>query len=90
MLVNYWWHAAGGPDIGVASGFDVLLHAILNLRPLSPSDRAAWEALFEYYVFGPQDGVTGHIPAQRQGILGALSPEDIARVRQTLAQRLKP
>jgi hypothetical protein len=90
MLVNYWWHAAGGPDIGVASGFDALLHAILDLRTLSASDRAAWEALFEYYVFGSQEGVTEHIPAPRQGILGALTPEDIGRVRQMLAQRLKP
>ncbi len=89
MLVNYWWHAAGGPDIGVASGFDALLHAILDLRTLSASDRAAWEALFEYYVFGSQDGVTEHIPRERQGVLGALTPEDIARVRAALAQRLK-
>jgi hypothetical protein len=34
--------------------------------------------------------VTEHIPKERQGILGALSPEDIGRVRQMLAQRLKP
>src|SRR5579863_958519 len=89
MLVNYWWHAAGGSDIGVASGFDALLHAILDLRTLSASDRAAWAALFEYYVFGSQDGVTDHIPTQRQGILGALTAEDIGRVRAALAQRLK-
>lgn len=89
MLVNYWWHAAGGPDIGVASGFDALLHAILDLRTLSASDRAAWAALFEYYVFGSQDGVTEHIPRERQGILGALTAEDIGRVRAALAQRLK-
>jgi hypothetical protein len=89
MLVNYWWHAAGGADIGVASGFDALLHAILDLRTLSASDRAAWEALFEYYVFGSQDGVTEHIPRERQGVLGALTPEDIGRVRAALAQRLK-
>jgi hypothetical protein len=89
MLVNYWWHAAGGPDIGVASGFDALLHAILDLRTLSASDRAGWAALFEYYVFGSQAGVTEHIPRERQGVLGALTPEDIGRVRATLAQRLK-
>jgi hypothetical protein len=89
MLVNYWWHAAGGPDIGVAAGFDALLHAILNLRTLSAPDRAAWAALFEYYVFGSQDDVTEHIPRERQGVLGALSPQDIGRLRATLAQRLK-
>ncbi len=89
MLVNYWWHAAGGPDIGVASGFDSLLHAILNLRTLAAPERAAWAALFEYYVFGSHDGVTQHIPSERQGILGELSAADIGRVRAALAQRLK-
>jgi hypothetical protein len=88
MLVNYWWHAAGGADIGVASGYDPLLHAILNLRNLSAPDRAAWAALFEYYVFGSQEGVTEHIPPERQGILGALSDEEMGRVRAMLAQRL--
>ncbi len=89
VLVNYWWHAAGGPAIGAASGFDALLHAMLDLRTLPAADREGWRALFEYYVFAPQDGVTEHIPQQRQGILGRLSPEDIGRLRATLAQRLK-
>jgi hypothetical protein len=89
LLVNYWWHAAGGAEIGVASGFDSLLHAIVNVRNLSAPDRAAWAALFEYYVFGSPAGVTDHIPPERRGILGALSGEELARVRATLAQRSK-
>ncbi|GAC1459067.1 MAG: cupin-like domain-containing protein [Steroidobacteraceae bacterium] len=89
MLVNYWWHAAGGADIGVASGFAALLHAIVDLRTLAAPDRAAWRALFEHYVFGSQNGVTEHIPPQRQGVLGAPSAQDIERLRATLAQGLK-
>jgi hypothetical protein len=88
VLVNYWWHAAGGPSIGTASGFDSLLHAMLNLRALPPHARAAWRALFERYVFGPQDEIVEHIPAARHGILGDIAPETVVRLRAELAQRL--
>jgi hypothetical protein len=89
VLVNYWWHASGGLAQEAPSGFDALLHAILNLRELPPADRAAWRALFDRYVFGPQDEVTAHIPAHRHGLLGPLSAQDVAALRAGLAQRLK-
>jgi hypothetical protein len=103
LLVNYWWHAAAGTSAvastavapvatGIAagglSGFDALIHAILNLRSLPPATREAWRALFEHYVFGPQADVTGHIPAHRHGMLGELSPADAARLRAFLKERL--
>ncbi len=88
-LVNYWWHAGGGPAEGAASGFDSLLHAMLNLRALPPTARAAWRALFEHYVFGDPAGVAEHIAPGRAGILGSLSPADIERLRALLAARLK-
>src|SRR6185312_12368794 len=59
VLVNYWWHSVPGTPVGSDSGFDTLLHAILNVRTLPPDARAAWRALFEHYVFGDQTGVTG-------------------------------
>ena len=90
LLVNYWWHAAGGATGSAASGFDSLLHAMLNLRSLPAPARAAWRALFEYYVFGEPDGVTAHIPAQRRGILDPLSDADAERLRAQLVQRLQP
>ena len=88
VLVNYWWHPLGGPAIGAASGFDSLLHTMLNLRELPAPARAAWRAVFDHYVFGPQEVVTAHIPEQRRGLLGRLAPEILARVRAELAQRL--
>ena len=88
VLVNYWWHAGGGPMTGAASGFDSLLHAMLNLRTLPPHARAAWRALFERYVFGPQDETVEHIPAALRGILGDIPPETVIRLRAELAQRL--
>jgi hypothetical protein len=82
LLVNYWWPATA------ASGFDCLIAAILDLRPLPETTREAWRTLFEHYVFGAQSEVTKHIPPQRRGVLGDLSPADAAKVREYLARRL--
>lgn len=89
VLVNYWWHVQGGTAVGAASGFDGLLVSILNLRALPPEARAAWRALFEHYVFGDPEAVTGHIPPHRHGLLGPLAPADAQRLREQVAQRLK-
>jgi hypothetical protein len=89
VLVNYWWHALGGPPAGEASGFDSLQHAILCLRRLPPGTRQAWRSLYEHYVFGPREDVTAHIPGQRHGILGELAPAEAAALRAQLAERLK-
>jgi cupin-like protein len=88
VLVNYWWHASGAA-LGSDSGYDSLRHAILNIRQLPAPARAAWRALFEHYVFGEPQDVTGHIPPHRQGLLGKLTPAEIERLREQLAQRLK-
>jgi len=88
VLVNYWWHASGAA-LGSVSGYDSLLHAILNIRQLPPPVREAWRALFEHYVFGPQSQVSAHIPAERRGVLGTLAPADVERLQAQLAQRLQ-
>jgi Cupin-like domain len=95
VLVNYWWHAASdsqcagtGPAVGAASGFDALSHALLNLRTLPEPTRAAWQALFDHFVFGASADITDHIPSHRHGMLGTLSPEDVARLRAYLKERL--
>jgi hypothetical protein len=88
LLVNYWWHAIPGVATDAISGFDGLIHAILNLRALPEPTRAAWRALFDHYVFGPQTGVTQHIPEHRLGLLGKMSAADAARLARHLAERL--
>ena len=90
VLINYWWHAAGGVGDRRNSAFDSLFHGILSLRDLPPETRRAWGALFEHYVFGEPEEVIGHIPARRRGILGRLSPEDATKLRSQLAKRLAP
>jgi hypothetical protein len=89
LLINYWWHAIPGTAVGVAAGFEALVHALLALRALPPATRAAWQALFEHYVFSDSGGNLEHIPPERRGVLGTLSTEDAARVRAYLAERLQ-
>jgi hypothetical protein len=88
VWVNYWWLTGGAP-LGSVSGYDSLLHAILNIRQLPSPVREAWRALFDYYVFGPQSQVSAHIPEERRGVLGALAPADAERLQTQLAQRLQ-
>lgn len=89
LLINYWWHALPGTTVGAAAGFEALIHALLSLRELPPPTRAAWQALFDHYVFSDSATAVEHIPAQRRGVLGTLSTEDAARVRAYLAERLQ-
>ncbi|HEY2809647.1 MAG TPA: cupin-like domain-containing protein [Steroidobacteraceae bacterium] len=89
LLVNYWWHASGDARIDGACGFDALILAMLNLRNVPAATRSAWQALFEYYVFNVAGEPGAHIPAQRRGLLGALSAEDSAKLRAHLGQRVR-
>ena len=89
LLVNYWWHAAVTTTGRTESAFESLMHSILNLRHLPPETRAAWGAIYAHYVFGTDADVTAHIPAERRGLLGDLSPERVRELRADLVNRLK-
>jgi hypothetical protein len=88
VLVNYWWHDLAGDGAGADSAFDALVHGILSIRALPPATRRAWSALFEHYVFGAGSGVIEHIPQERHGMLGELSPEQQTALRAHLMRRL--
>jgi hypothetical protein len=88
VLVNYWWHDNAEDVARADSGFDALLHGILNIRALPPATRRAWSDLFEQYVFGDEAAATAHIPQERRGILGTLSAQQIAALRAQLVKRL--
>jgi len=89
VLVNYWWHDFAGEGASADSAFDALLQGILSIRKLPPATRRAWAAFFEHYVFAaPQDAVR-HIPAARHGILGDLTADKSAALREHLVKRLQ-
>jgi Cupin-like domain len=85
MLVNYWWN--DGPP-GAGSAWDVLLHAFMALRPLSPKARRYWAAMLLHYGL-EQDGPAGsHLPPHARGVLDARSPQDLNAMRAALLRNL--
>ncbi|UNK48500.1 cupin-like domain-containing protein [Lysobacter sp. S4-A87] len=80
-LVNYWWRPEAYPGHVAEPGLDALAHCILAFKSLPDAERAAWKALLDHYVFG-DESPAAHIPEARRGILGPLTPEVVAKLRQ--------
>jgi len=69
----------GSPD-------DALLAALTSLRGLPDDQRAVWRALFDHYIFGANGDPGAHLPPDVKGILGPITPEQVAWTRSTLIQ----
>jgi hypothetical protein len=82
VLVNYWWNEARQ----AGSPFDCMLHAILTIRDLPPTQRAVWRKLFEHYVFTSPDEALAHLPPEQRGMLGPPSAERTHAIRAILAR----
>jgi hypothetical protein len=84
VLVNYWWNEAEASTAPMGA----LIHAMLAVRDLPESQRDAWRAMFEAFVFDALDPPGGHLPEDRRGVQGRLSPAAVAQMRQILARTL--
>ncbi|MDR7136008.1 hypothetical protein J2X06_003226 [Lysobacter niastensis] len=84
-LVNYWWRPAAFPGHVAEPGLDALLHCILAFKSLPHAERDAWKVLLDHYVFSDEDPAA-HIPSSRRGVLGPLTPEMVARLKQLMAK----
>jgi mannose-6-phosphate isomerase-like protein (cupin superfamily) len=87
ILVNYWWDDAPARQPGLAP-INSLIHALLSFEDLPQHQRAAWQAMFDHFVFHADGDPNAHIPEDKRGIRGRLSDESKARMRRTLAQML--
>ncbi|MGF7152024.1 hypothetical protein FHS96_005692 [Sphingomonas zeicaulis] len=86
ILVNYWWNEAPAHADNPQT---TLLHALLSLRDRPAEEKAAWRALFDYYVFGTADRAGAHLPDPVRGALTApLDPAAARRLRAQLLSRL--
>lgn len=86
-LVNYWWSAVDVPGYVTGHARAALFHCLLAFRALPPAERAAWRNLLDHYVFDDGDPAA-HIPEQRRGVLGPLTPETLEELKQRARQNL--
>ena len=86
-LVNYWWKPVLADGHAPDTALGCLMHCILAFRSLPSVERAAWRELLDYYVFGDEDPAA-HLPAGRRGILGPLTPGQLAGFRASIRRYL--
>ena len=85
MLVNYWWDV--GPP-GAPSPFDAMVLSLAALRGLPAERRRAWRAFYDHYVFEADEETHAHLPANRRGVLGPLTPATLDRIRRFIVAAL--
>ncbi|MDC8831253.1 cupin-like domain-containing protein [Alteromonas gilva] len=85
IMVNFWWMTAK-PYLGNA--MDVLMHGMLSLRDKPTQEKAAWRALFDYYVFGDAKNVTAHLPQECHGPLAEINELSARRLRAMLLNNI--
>ncbi len=83
-MINYWWNAT--PRF-IDTPQNSLLHAMLSLRDRPEGEKAAWRALFDYYIFGPADRPAAHLPEAARGNLGPMDEMQARRLRATLLNK---
>ena len=86
-LVNYWWKPVPANGYAPHTALGCLMHCILTFKSLPPAEKAAWKGLLDFYVFG-EDDVAGHIPLERRGMLGPLSPDQVETLKALIRRSL--
>lgn len=84
VLINYWWNTV--PSF-VDDPMNTLLHGLLSLRDRPDSEKNAWRALFDFYVFGDADKPRRHLPEKAWGALGNLDSASARRLRAKLLNK---
>jgi hypothetical protein len=85
VMINYWWNAV--PRF-VDTPMITLKHALLSLRDRPEHEKAAWRALFDYYVFGDSRQAAAHLPEHIQGPLAPMDETNARRLRADVLDRL--
>jgi Cupin-like domain len=85
VLINYWWNTS---PAFMDSPQNTLLHAMLSLRDRPAAEKQAWQAMFDYYIFGDGKVPAAHLPDHICGALGEIDDMSSRRLRAMLMQRL--
>jgi hypothetical protein len=84
-MINFWWRDAEPP---LLTPLNALYHAVFTMKILPPNELAAWQVLFDHYVFEENGDPVAHLPEKARGILGKRTPELVARVKKVLVDAL--
>lgn len=85
VMINYWWNTS---PKHIDSPMTTLLHGLMSLRQRPEHEKRAWQALFDYYLFGPQETAIEHLPEHVQGHLGIFGELQSRRLRAQLLSSL--
>ena len=85
VMINYWWNAT--PTF-IDTPMITLQHGLLSLRDRPDSEKAAWRAMFDYYVFGAPERAGAHLPADARGALAPLDTLSARRLRADILRKM--
>lgn len=85
VMANFWWSDS---PARLESPFNSLMHCMLSIRELPEAQRMAWKELFDFYIFKTSGEPMEHLPAERRGVLGDLTPERARQLRAHLLNTL--
>ena len=85
-LVNFWW-TQQPPVFGAP--MDAFSHALLSLKQLPPAQRAAWRALFDYYVFSEDASDRSYWPKSREDRTSDMDDALARKLRAELTNNLR-
>jgi hypothetical protein len=80
-LVNYWWSKS---SYGGSTAYEALIHGLLTISDLPEEQRKAWRSFYDHYVFRVNGDPAEHIPIQRRGVLGRMTPKLYNKIKQFL------
>lgn len=86
VLINYWWDAFGQ---GSDAPFTAMMLAMIMIAERPDSERAAWKAFFDHYVFRPEGHPLRHLPSSQHGILGPTDRERYAQIRAMVMKQMR-
>jgi hypothetical protein len=65
-----------------------MIHALMSIGGLSPERRAAWQKIYEHYIFQNNGDPAAHIPPHVRGILEPMTPELAAYLQRFLMSKM--